>query len=71
MPFERGPPRIPDILFDAIVTYSEVSQVANGGCRIESEGQKGLINTAVTGTIFEENFRVESVWKKLRTLHPA
>jgi len=69
-PLKRGPtPRIPDILMDVVVTHTEVSQVGNGG-ELRGRDIKRLINAAVTGTKFETEFEMESVWKKLQMRHP-
>ena len=70
-PLKRGPPpKIPDILLDAVVaSHSEVSQVGNGG-ELRGKDIKRMLNAAVMGTKFKSTFTVEAAWKKLRNRHP-
>ena len=69
-PSKMGPqPSIPIVLMDILAAHSEVSQVGNGG-ELRGRDLKRLIGAAVLGTRHENKFKVESAWKKLRTVHP-
>ena len=67
---KRGPvPKIPDVLLDVCALHSEVSQVGEGG-ELRGKDFKRLLGAAVLGTRYENEFKPESAWKKLRSRHP-
>jgi hypothetical protein len=69
-PCKRGPPpRIPQTLLDVVATHSEVCQVGRCG-ELRGKDFKLLIGAAVLDTKYENEFKVESVWRKVLTEHP-
>jgi hypothetical protein len=60
---------IPEVLIDVVSLHTEVSQVGKGG-ELQGRDIKQLIGTAVLGTKYDNAFKIDSVWKKLRTQHP-
>jgi hypothetical protein len=69
-PMKRGPAKkIPDILLDVVACHTGVSQVGDGG-ELRGRDIKRIMKAAVIGTKFENKFKVESAWKKLRKRHP-
>ena len=68
-PNKRGPPSvIPDALVSTIATHSQVCQVGDG--ELSGTHMQHLIGASLLGTQYENRFKVESVWKKLKTHHP-
>ena len=69
-PKKRGPPPvIPDTFMNAIATHSQVCQVGDGESK--SMQIKRLIDASILGMQYEDRFKVDSVWKKLKThQHP-
>jgi hypothetical protein len=69
-PMKRGPAsKIPDILLDLVACHTEASQVGDGG-ELRGRDIKRIMKAAVMGTKFDNQFKVESAWKKLRKRHP-
>jgi hypothetical protein len=69
-PMKRGTaPTIPEVLIDVVTLHTEVSQVGKGG-ELRGRDIKLLIGAAILGTKHDNTFKINSVWKKLRTRHP-
>jgi hypothetical protein len=67
---KRGPAyKISDILLDVVACHTEASQVGDGG-ELRGRDIKRIMKAAVMGTKFDNQFKVESAWKKLRKRHP-
>jgi hypothetical protein len=60
--------KIPKKFMKQVAMHSEVSQVGNG--ELKSKDFKRLIGASVVGTEHEASFKVETVWRKLRTEFP-
>lgn len=68
-PKKRGPaPKIPMVLLEVAATHSQVCQAGDG--ELKSKDMKRLIGASIVGTAYEGAFKVESVWRKLRTTFP-
>ena len=68
-PKKKGPPpKIPDTLLKVLATHTEVCQVGVGELR--GRDIKRLIGAATLGTDFDNKFKVESVWRKVRREFP-
>ena len=68
-PKARGPAaKIPKDFMKLVATHSEVSQVGDG--ELKGKDFKRLIGASIVGTEHETRFKVESVWRKLRTEFP-
>ncbi len=66
---KKGPSsRIPQVIMEEVAAHAEVSQIGEG----ELRGQeiKKLIGAAVLGTEFDDHFKTELGWKKVRTEFP-
>jgi hypothetical protein len=69
-PMKKGPPaKIPSALLEVVAVHAEVCQVGNQGELRGREIQR-LIGASVLGTKFENKFKVQSVWKKVRREFP-
>jgi hypothetical protein len=61
-PKKRGPPPvISDTFMKAIAMHSQVCQVGNG--ELKSKQIQRLIGASILGTQYEDQFKVDSVWK--------
>ena len=68
-PLTRGPKqKIPDALVEIVAVNTEVCQVGKGELR--GRDIKRLIGAAVLGTEFNDKFKIESVWRKVRREYP-
>jgi hypothetical protein len=68
-PKNRGPAsKIPRNFMKLVATHSEVSQVGDG--ELKSKDFKRLIGASIVGTEHEASFKVETVWRRLRTEFP-
>ncbi len=68
-PPKKGlPPNIPSVLLKAIATHVEVLQVGEG--ELKGRDIKQLIGASIKETVFENTFKVETAWKKLRVDFP-
>jgi hypothetical protein len=65
----RPASKIPDILLDVVASHTEASQVGDGG-ELRGRDIKRIMKAAVMGTKFDNQFKVESAWKKLWKRHP-
>jgi len=69
-PCKKGPPtQIPDVLLDVVASHSEVCQVGRNG-ELRGKDFKVIIGAAILDTRYEKRFSVESVWRKVLTVHP-
>ena len=68
-PKKRGPePKIPMVLLEVSAAHCQVCQAGDG--ELKSKDVKRLIGASIVGTEYEGAFKVESVWRKLRTTFP-
>ena len=67
-PKKGPPPKIPSVLLKAVATHVEVAQVGEG--ELKGRDIKRLIGASMKGTVFENTFKVETAWKKLRIDFP-
>lgn len=68
-PKKKGPSsEIPPILMQVVAAHTEVSQLGEGELR--GREIKRLIGAAILDTEFDDRFKVESVWRKLRKDFP-
>ncbi len=68
-PKKRGPaPKIPVDFVALLATHAEVCQVGDG--ELKGRDVKRLIGASIVGTHHEHAFKVETVWKKVRSEHP-
>lgn len=68
-PKKRGPaPKIPMVLLEVAATHSQVCQAGDG--ELKGKDIKRLIGASMVGTKYEGAFKVDSVWRKLRTTFP-
>ena len=64
-PKKRGPPpKIPDTLLQALATHAEVCQVGDG--ELKGKDLQRLIGASKLGTDYDNCFKVDSVWRKVR-----
>jgi len=69
-PCKLGPqPKIPEILLEVVATHCEISQAGNGG-ELNGRDIRRLMTAAVLDTKYDEQFNIESAWRKLRTNYP-
>ena len=69
-PMRKGPPpKIPRELLEVVATHAEVCQAGDCG-ELRGREIKRLIGAAVLGTEFDNKFKVQSVWKKVRREFP-
>lgn len=69
-PMKKGPPpKIPRELLEVVATHAEVCQAGDHG-ELRGREIKRLIGAAVLGTAFDNKFKVQSVWKKVRREFP-
>ena len=68
-PAKKGPQaKIPDVLVEVVATHAQVSQCSEGEMR--GREIKRLIGAAILGTPYNEQFTIESVWRKVRREFP-
>ena len=69
-PMKKGPQtKIPSALLEVVAVHAEVCQVGDEG-ELRGREIKRLIGASVLGTKFENNFKVQSVWRKVRREFP-
>jgi hypothetical protein len=68
-PAKKGPEaKIPEVLVEVIATHAQVSQCSEGEMR--GREIKRLIGAAILGTSYDDEFTIESVWRKVRREFP-
>ena len=68
-PAKKGPAeKIPGVLLNVAVAHTQVSQCGDGEMR--GREIKRLIGAAIVGTEYNNKFKIESVWRKMRREFP-
>ena len=68
-PMKKGPaPKIPEKFMALVATHAEVCQVGDG--ELKGKDLRRLIGASMIGTAHADSFKVESVWRKTRTVFP-
>ncbi len=68
-PLTKGPKqKISDALVEIVAVHTEVCQVGKGELR--GRDIKRITGAAVLGTEFNDKFKIESVWRKVRCEYP-
>ncbi len=68
-PTKEGPEtNIPEVLVEVIATHAQVSQCSKGEMR--GRDIKRLIGAPIQGTLYDDEFTIESVWQKVQREFP-
>ena len=68
-PVKKGPAaKIPEVLLEVVAAHTQVSQCSDGEMR--GREIKRLIGAAIIGTEYNDRFKIESVWRKVRREFP-
>ena len=68
-PKKRGPaPKIPDAFLNGLASHAQVCQVGDG--ELKAKQMKRVIGASMMGTQYENEFQVDTVWRKVCERHP-
>ncbi len=69
-PAKKGPQlKIPDVLLAVVAAHAQVSQCGDGDMR--GREIRRVIGAAILDTVYNDQFTIESVWRKVLREHPA